>query len=1063
MPSPVPVIGTTLVSVTESIDGCSTDIHYSSEPTLTLSSTPGDLGCVVITSETTNDVWIYADTLTIKNRIWLPGKHIKIVVRHISFAQGASLNVDGRAGKNDFLDRDQPRPFIISDTGGDGAPGSVTETTKYMVGTIPVVVKSGDGTEGKFTEDGAYARDGANGEDGGRIELYFDTHDGSLDLNACGGAGARGEAGRSGAPGGNGGAGDAKQIFAVLASGSSEVANFSAPPGKPGKGGIATAGGKGGDGGKGGTIIVQTLAQPRPIVQKNTPGSNGGNGAAGMPGDGGTSPRLLFRSNSGTVDVPEQHGERGGLRTNPRGRTTDPNDGGKGPETVNANCAALEFLKQCSVVHLGMIWERIQGVALMLDTGTSTFSIGTSAVGSQTLWLNGILKHLKPGDFDTTTEALLDTLRRDVADFVSNMSRHRDVFGNEQDWVPAASTYVTNKFIDTLQPQLKRLEDTYTAALKDRTNATKAAAAAKDAFAQLGAGKTWLTTRVASLTKDVDRSFEAITKADVIARARAQDFQVKGAKPLSDAISAKFELDAAAFLSALTNMAFSPPFEPSRKEGGKTIPGGVSGAGLAMAGISLAQALQESSKTIVDQTTGQRIEKSYLITQVRDVTGDIVSSLKSVSQGADGLLEDGTRVAIQVSAEQVQKLVATVCDLPAAHEYLREFHAFMDAAIARSDAIVQYNSYVLDFLQAQLQLQEVTSSLQDELSKPQDSTYMLRERQLAWTALTYQRLRKTCLQQICSLNQAYRLWSLEEYNVFATVLDPNRNVMAQNMGGEITATMIDQCRVELEGKYFASIQQNYDSDRYKKLPDRLGDALRITAKDQPDLIERFKKTGEISFILRPTDKNGVMLDLLDSRVNQSASDIALGVIVNKGVEKKTLTKGDFLFSLDAFTNRSFNRLLLVRPFLVGVELKKAALLAATQGSVDYFEIDAVHGSEDWFQNSKGNLFRYRHPLPRTFTFSYYPVPPFKEGPEQYLYNPGFFADEAEGSGAAMAMSTIDRMYKSDVTDVMLDGQEYVGIGPFGSWTIRLRTDSKFVLLGNLSEIVIDFHTSAYKL
>ncbi len=60
-----------------------------------------------------------------------------------------------------------------------------------------------------------------------------------------------------------------------------------------------------------------------------------------------------------------------------------------------------------------------------------------------------------------------------------------------------------------------------------------------------------------------------------------------------------------------------------------------------------------------------------------------------------------------------------------------------------------------------------------EHANDQDSTYMIRERQLAWTALTYQRLRKTCLQQICALNQAYRLWALEDDNVFATVLNPS--------------------------------------------------------------------------------------------------------------------------------------------------------------------------------------------------------------------------------------------------------------------------------------------------
>ena len=56
----------------------------------------------MVLPEHANDLWIYADTFVIKNLVWLPGKHVKIVANHISFAPGASLNVDGKPGKNNF-------------------------------------------------------------------------------------------------------------------------------------------------------------------------------------------------------------------------------------------------------------------------------------------------------------------------------------------------------------------------------------------------------------------------------------------------------------------------------------------------------------------------------------------------------------------------------------------------------------------------------------------------------------------------------------------------------------------------------------------------------------------------------------------------------------------------------------------------------------------------------------------------------------------------------------------------------------------------------------------------
>ena len=55
MPSAIPVIGTTLVSVTERIDERSTVVWYSSEPTLTLSGVPGDLGNIMALPEHAND------------------------------------------------------------------------------------------------------------------------------------------------------------------------------------------------------------------------------------------------------------------------------------------------------------------------------------------------------------------------------------------------------------------------------------------------------------------------------------------------------------------------------------------------------------------------------------------------------------------------------------------------------------------------------------------------------------------------------------------------------------------------------------------------------------------------------------------------------------------------------------------------------------------------------------------------------------------------------------------------------------------------------------------------
>jgi hypothetical protein len=1039
----IPIIGSTLFKITENIDGRSTDVVYSSEPNLFLSSNPGDLGSFIATPEYKNDLWIFADKLTIRNRVWLPGKQIKIVANRIVFDAGSSLSVDGRAGENPYGDSDAPRPCAIGDAGANRRDGYITERSEYMVGTRYSAEKGEDGDSARFTEANAYARNGVDGESAGKIELYFEMHEGSIDVSACGASGTRGEAGRSGAQGGNGGRGVAREISSRTSDGWDYAFVHFGKPGAPGKGGDATPGGKGGNGGNGGTIIVRSLETQRPINAAVLPGSKGKNGPNGIPGNGGSTPAFFFQGssevrNTRTYDIPEQHGAPGSLRPS-RDNVPDPKDGALGSQ-VNSSCTALEFLRQCNVVHLGMIWERIQGVALMLDIRAVNFDIAKSEIGRQTLWLNGLLKHFKDSEFDETTAALLDALRRDVAAFVANIARHRDVFGNEQDWVPAGSTYFTERRIDSLMPQLQGLEKTYKDALADVSKATQLAASARDAFAQLDAARAWLTERMDALRKDVARTYDAVARADDVVQVRRLDFEHKGSEPLQKAIYKKFDLDFGAFLRAFTNMAFAPPYEPSH---GKA-PGGASPAGLAMAGISLTEALHESSQTIVDQATGQRLDKGYLISQVREISDDIVGGLSSVAQSVDGLLEDGTRAVIAVSTPQVQRLIKTVSDLPEAAEYLRDFNLFVDAAIARSNVITQYNSYVVELLETHAQLQDVKAGVKKELGNEQDSSYMVRQRQLAWTALTYRRMRKTVLQQLSALNQDYCLWALDDYNVFATVLNPGRQLVDSNIAGEINAAVIEQCRVDLQEKYFASIEQNYGSDRYKKLPDRLGDALRINKEEHPELIKTFVETGEISFTLCPTDKDGNMLGLSGSEASRPTTNIANRV------------------TIDAFNRRAFNRLLLVRPFLTGATLRKGAITALGQG-VDYFEIDAVHACDNWFQDRVGKLHRYRHPVSRTFTFSYFDVPPFKHGDEQYVYNPGFFADEASPGGAVMAMAAINQIYDPKARNVMVDGQEYVGIGPFGDWTLRLRTPKKFVLLENLSEIVVDFHTSAYKL
>jgi len=215
---------------------------------------------------------IYADEIVVSSEAGTNGFPLNLVCRILRFTDGGRINTDGPAGIPNFpADQRHESPHspgadgLDGDDGGKGSPaGAVTISAQYIVGEVKISAVGGPGGR---------PRDGGHGQPGGQGPAGVDVHviEDVPTLPQCNGGQGR-PGGKAGLPGNRGAGGNGGQVSINVLDEA-----FILPPnvvdvahGKHGDAGQGGRPGVGGPGGPGGRVRIRICEPSGPRFHRDS-------------------------------------------------------------------------------------------------------------------------------------------------------------------------------------------------------------------------------------------------------------------------------------------------------------------------------------------------------------------------------------------------------------------------------------------------------------------------------------------------------------------------------------------------------------------------------------------------------------------------------------------------------------------------------------------------------------------------------------------------------------------------------------------------------------------------
>lgn len=769
------------------------------------------------------DYYIYADVVTIRGRISLPGRNITVFARLLKSEQGAG-NIAAEISVSGVPSSKLPTVIATAaDPGSDGANAPVS----------PFADAQAKGGAGGTGGTGRKGDDGEPGGGSGTITIICGVHetDFRLTMDAVGGRGRDGGKGQSGGRGGNGGSGGLSPLPVMRL-------HFPGPAGNGGNGG---PGGNGGAGGSGGQTLVWSLC---PAHQDAfTIHSEGGDGGAGGPGgDGGPG------GHPGAQPFPQfpplPHGSAGA--TGPQGTPGAPGSNIE-PKRRTGDYASL--YDSANYAQCSMMLERAKRDYACGDPLNNPQSLDAAQL--RLSWLYNVLSCFSKRE--TTWTSPKHILGNQLFAVVFNLLRQLkgttkgseplDVFGYRYDHVPF---YPLNGFLADIERSREWLEDLETsyqnslnvsadrslsrAKIEDLKNTTLGALKAhgdqlKDAWAALSGLATQLVDETNLM---LDRKLAARNDLEAVKAAVLSATKCKSTDNI---------------VSALQMMAFVPPVEKA-KEGGFAF----SPAGGLMAGVEAFSLISKDSATttLVDSDGNPaQVSSSYLVDRIDSVDGSLKSLQDCYAQNQDGLLSENPDCAKALTAAQsIDELLGRMQSITKASQARKSMDAYIDAATQRNAMVLQYNERLVAIRKLSAEYQDLTKR-RDQLGAEllPDTADVLSADVVAWMSRAYEMTRSSILKMCYGLGRAYSFTRLKAPPVdLGTLLrgDP------RGLNSKTLASLLTAYRGQDEADI--SVPSIFPPDPSDVV--RGGKGRHVLFESAP-AIERFRRTHSLTFTLVP--------------------------------------------------------------------------------------------------------------------------------------------------------------------------------------------------------------------
>ncbi|KAL7948200.1 hypothetical protein V8C42DRAFT_342259 [Trichoderma barbatum] len=273
----------------------------------------------------------------------------------------------------------------------------------------------------------------------------------------------------------------------------------------------------------------------------------------------------------------------------------------------------------------------------------------------------------------------LRAIKNEASMVLHSLMLNKDYYGNDRFYVPRQSYSSYKKIAVEMLGHLKVTEERYAAYKKAATDAAARTKCIQNSQNASEAAKSYnlrLAKEVVGDLRDYGRKIEKLTPAMGTAKAEVLRF----VKVIEGKIKAKFKL----------------PFQDIVEAMGQVM---LVHGNMAMMGLQAANLIDKANSTITNDA-GTKVNKEYLISQVRDIEGTIESLDEAhkafKGDGSIDVLDPGAE-KLKISQSNLNKLLNSYQQALSdgiLAEVKKAFKSYVALAIERNNAVLNYNAAV---------------------------------------------------------------------------------------------------------------------------------------------------------------------------------------------------------------------------------------------------------------------------------------------------------------------------------------------------------------------------------